>query len=261
MSLLWKKICYCQQDAGDKLDIAQWEKILEAASARPEKVIKALGMKRTVKAWIEPWGYVCVREYRWDFKRRLETLVRKSRGERIWEYSPELLAKGILVQRPLVFFEKRYAGVLVKTWLATPWLEKKTDLGSLAMDMEFRGTSEFRLLLQACAEMVARLHDANFLHGDLKWSNFLCIDDRSRVLLSDLDGIRRSDSTALKAIDFARFVLSVFQYDLGDALADALINIYLSARQKVSEDLKEAIENRVSKRRTHYLNKPLLPRH
>ncbi len=260
MNVLWKKICHCQQDMEHEIGIVQWEEILEAASAHPEKVIKALGMKRTVKTRIDPWGYVCLREYKWDLKRRVETLVRKSRGERIWEYTPVLLAKGILVQKPLVFFEKRYAGVLVRTWLATPWLERKTDLGTLAMDGKFRTTPEFQLLLNKAAKMVARLHDANFLHGDLKWSNFLCIEDRSSILLSDLDGLRRSGSKGAKASDFARFILSVFQYDLGDALAQSLISIYVSARQRPERNLKKAIENRVSSRRARYLNKPLLPR-
>ncbi|MBW2082582.1 MAG: hypothetical protein JRI39_05685 [Deltaproteobacteria bacterium] len=236
----------------------EWEKILYCASARPELILKAHGMKRTLKTRIDPWGTVCLREYNWDFKRRVETLVRKSRGERIWEYSPVLLAKGIVVQRPLLFFEKRYAGVLVKTWVATRWLENKVDLGSLAMDTRFRSSRDFSLLLSKGAEMIARLHDANFLHGDLKWSNFLLVKDRSEMLLSDLDGIKRSSSRRLKAKDFARFVLSTFQYDLKEGVAEDLINTYLGASKDGSGILKRYVENWVSRRKAHYLNKPLL---
>ena len=259
MSLLCKKICRCAQEGVNRRGTNEWEMLLEDASANPDAVIKAHGMKRTVKAWIDPWGYVCLREYRWDLKRKLETLVRRSRGERIWEYAPVLLEKGVLVQMPLVFFEKRYVGVLAKTWLATAWLEEKIDLGSLAMDLQFRTTSEFSFLLHNSAKMVARLHNAGFLHGDLKWSNFLCIEDRSRVLLSDLDGIRRSRSKRLKARDFARFVLSVFQYALKEELAESLINTYVSASENPDHDLTNLVASNVSKRRAYYLNKPLLP--
>ena len=229
-----------------------WLNRIESAVISPEKVIKAQRLKTTLKVDIPPWGKVCLQIYRWDIRRVILSPFRKSRGERIWSFSDDLLKMKISNPEPVFFLEIRKSIFVTRTYIATRWIDG-ISLGKLAFDRDISHDFDFKSKLLSGVDICARLHNSGFVHGDLKWSNFLCVEgDDPDVMLTDLDFIKRYISPSSQGRDFARFILSALEYRSDPELEEMLIDLYLKGRNSTSALTEKGIRKRISGKRKKY---------
>jgi len=108
-------------------------------------------------------------------------------------------------------------------------------------------------LLKEAVELVATLHSLGYVHMDLKWDNFLWVPNADQpIVLTDLDHLRRSYSAKEHGKDFARFILSAIQFQMGSEVAESLTNCYLDNRTEDHSDIKRGLFKRIQKKRRKY---------
>ncbi len=238
-----------KRDPRDLLDV------IKKASESPLSVIKEITksgeIKRTLKVHVLPWGDMCLHEYRWDSRRIAVSPFRLSRGERAWYFYEEMRRNNISVPEPLVLIEVRKLIFTTNTYVATRWIHESVRLDSIVLHEDLRARHDLGSILACAVDAVAKLHDAGFVHGDLKWSNILFVGGSvPHVVLTDLDALKKSASTAAQGRDFARFLIAPGNCSLSEAATEILIERYLT-RRAVSRSLLEKTLRR------HVANRPL----
>lgn len=149
---------------------------------------------------------VCKQSRPFRFGKRLRYLVRRSRPMLNWKRGHALLNRRIPTSRPLAVVEQRRWGLLTNSILITESIPFAHDLDAL-LTLGLRDASpglKYRVkreLAQSLASVVRRLEAHGFEHRDFKASNIMAqwnaqSDDPARVLLVDLDGLRRRSSKA-----------------------------------------------------------------
>jgi tRNA A-37 threonylcarbamoyl transferase component Bud32 len=247
-----KVCCFTKRPVSD-LDPNEWLARIEGAIENPLLDVKSDGMKRTVKVHMSPWGELCLQEFKLGLRRKLLSPFRLSRGMRIWVYSSRLLQRGILIPEPLLLSEVRLGVFVTRIYVVTRWIREKVDLRRLILGSGKSGDLELLAALSQAVDMSAALHNEGFLHGDLKWSNFfLLLDGSQRVMLTDLDGLRKSSNIFRQGRDFARFVLSGIEYQVDRDLINSLIDRYLSARTCSRIVLKWSLRWHTARKRVRY---------
>lgn len=108
-------------------------------------------------------------------------LFRGSKARRGFFRAMHLEAAGIPTARPLAFAEQKCCGIPTRSYLLMEEIPQATN------PFELKGD---RLReIQSLARLIARLHDAGFIHRDLKEGNIL-FDGRGEPHFVDLDGVR-----------------------------------------------------------------------
>lgn len=244
--------CSTRGDIPDK-DPHIWLHRFEAAARSPDKVIKDEDPKTTLKVTIPPWGELCLQIYRWDTRRIILSPLRRSRGRKIWIFSGDILQNNIPIPEPVLFLEIKRGVFVIKSYIASRWIKGAQNLGSLALKGDMSRSFDLRAKLLSGVDICGRLHNLGFVHGDLKWSNFLFApEDDNSVILTDLDFLKRSFSLHLQGRDFARFVLSCLEYRSDPELAEVLIDRYLEVRGTADPALIEGIRRRIAGKRKKY---------
>jgi hypothetical protein len=192
---LHKVVCLTRPDVRNQ-DPADLLSRIERAVAHPSEIIKEITnrteIKRTTRVNIAPWGELCLHEYEWDLRRVVASPFRLSRGERTWKFHDDIVRNGVFVPEPVLLLEMKTCLFTTKTYVATRWIDAVFSPGSLGFEEKLPESSEIRLMLFKCVDAIANLHNAGFIHGDLKWSNFLCVRDGDQdIALIDLDSLRK----------------------------------------------------------------------
>ena len=230
-----------------------WLRRIESAAISPDKIIKEEIPKTTLKVTIPPWGELCLQIYRPDMRRIILSPFRGSRGEKIWTFSGDLLKSNIPVPEPALFLEIKRGVFVVKNYVATRWISRAQNLGSLALKRDISSNSDLKSKLLSGVDICGRLHNSGFVHGDLKWSNFLFVpEDDNSVILTDLDFLKRSSSLRFQGRDFARFVLSALERQSDPELEEMLIDRYLRGRNSTSALIEKGIRRRIAGKRKKY---------
>jgi len=247
-------VCFTRYNTGDTAPAELLSK-LETASRSPIEIIKDIerprGIKRTLKVHIPPWGDLCLSEYRWNPKRIILSPFRLSRGRKLWVFHDDLKRNGVSIPEPVIFLEIKRLMFVTRTYLAARWIDGGFSVHRLATKKEcLPHPSDFGSILRACVDMIVNLHKAGFLHGDLKWSNFLYTPTRNPdIVLTDLDSLRKSSSPAAQARDFARFLIAPEKYALGRETIEILIRRYLKEMDFSRASIEEGIRKYVAARR------------
>ena len=234
------------------LPSAAWLGRLREAASNPLEVAKAEGVKRTVAANLAPWGRVCLQDVEWILRKSVFSAFRPLRGRRNWQCRLALLERGIPTVEPLLYLEVRHGPFVVHTYDVSRWLACE-NLGKTARNRN--QVSEGRLLdvLKKASALAAALHDKGFVHGDLKWSNFLWIDNPApKVLLSDLDHVEQSASAEKQGKDLARFLLSALEFGMGWETARWLSEWYLENRKARPAGFRKYLDKHIGKKRKKY---------
>jgi len=208
---------------------------IERAAESPLKIIKDITsraeIKRTLKVNIAPWGDLCLHEYKWDLRRVVVSPFRLSRGERIWKFYDDIMRNGVFIPEPVFLLEIKNFLFTTKTYLATRWIDGAFSLDHLASERKIPEAADLQLILFKYVDAIADLHNAGFVHGDLKWSNLLCVYNRDHdIALIDLDALGKTSSVRLFARDFARFLIPPKKYQLTQDTVNLLIERYLGRR-------------------------------
>ncbi|RLB12479.1 MAG: hypothetical protein DRG39_01805 [Deltaproteobacteria bacterium] len=249
----WQRFRCLTKDNIQNRGPIEWLDIINSAVESPLKVIKADGMKRSLKVNIIPWGVLYMEEFRWNFNRIILSPFRSSRGKRIWSFSDYLIKNQVLVPEPVIFFEIEKLIFVTKTYIATRWIDQGFDFGRLTSGKDIAFDYDFQSILCRGVDMVIKLHNLCFVHGDLKWSNFFYIFGKdSRVILIDLDSLRRCSSPYQQGRDFARYILSAIEHQYDDIFIESLINRYLKGRGQKRSLVERSLLSRIDKKRNRY---------
>ncbi len=89
-------------------------------------------------------------------------------------------------------------------------------------------------LLSLAGELLARLHRAGFTHGDCKWSNFFCCDDR--LYLVDLEAVA-GFSEGRQGRDLARFTVNAEDLGVAPEAFAAFMHAYCDGAGAVERDV------------------------
>jgi 3-deoxy-D-manno-octulosonic acid kinase len=235
-----------------KLSPIRWFGVVENAVDSAVKVVKESRIKRTVRTALAPWGDVCIHDHNYVVKKQLLSPFRPSRGKKVWKHSLSLLKKNFPITKPLLYLELKNGPFTKRTFLVTKW-EESTNLGKAAMEKDSICDDLLAQLLREAARLVANLHNAGFVHGDLKWSNFLWLPLKTnRIVLTDLDHIERSGSGRKQGRDLARFILSAIEFQMGDEFAESLANHYFMRRRIYPPGLEKSLEKHINRKQKKY---------
>ena len=231
---------------------AAWLSRLREAASNPLEVAKAEGVKRTVATKLAPWGRVCLQDVEWILRKSVLSAFRPFRGRRSWQRRLALLEQGIPAIEPLLYLEVRHGPFVVHTYNVSRWLECE-NLGKTARNRNPVSDGKFFDVLKRASALAAAFHDKGFVHGDLKWSNFLWIDKLApKVLLSDLDHVERSASAEKQGKDLARFLLSALEFGMGWETAQRLSKWYFENRKARPAGLEKYLSKHIEKKRKKY---------
>ncbi|MDH4231881.1 MAG: hypothetical protein OEW04_07600 [Nitrospirota bacterium] len=224
---------------------------IERAAASPSEIIKEIThrseIKRTLRVNIAPWGDLCLHEYRWDLRRVALSPFRLSRGEKTWKFHDAIVRNGVFVPEPVLMVEIKTFLFTTKTYVVTRWIDAVFSVGNLGFVEKL--PDDLHSILFKCVDAIANLHNAGFIHGDLKWSNFLCMRGRDHdIALIDLDSLRKTSSVLAQGRDFARFLVPPKNYQLKQDMRDRLTERYLGKRGH-SQLLEKVIRTYAAKKR------------
>ncbi len=221
------------------------------------RTIKSDSSKRTVMTALAPWGQVCLNDFEWGLKKSLLSPLRPFRGKQVWKHCLALLKQDIPIAEPLLYIEIKEGPFVVRTCFVTRWIDGE-NLGCTARKIETVPEKRFRSLLKKAAELAAGFHGAGFVHGDLKWSNFLWTDGPTyKVYLSDLDHVEKTGAAQKQAKDLARFMLSALEYRLGWDAANDLTAWYFDSRSFRPVGFEEYLNKFIERKRKKYENRSL----
>lgn len=240
------------RNTGESATSAEWlARVTEAASATTG-VLKYEGHQKSVRVRLAPFGEVCLRELNNSAKRRLLSPFRRSKGAKLWHYQSDLRRKGVDFTKPVLYLAVCKGVFITRTYLATEWIDGES-LGKLALSGD-----ENALLPTAKAgvTLVARLHGAGYLHGDLKWSNVLKSEKNPEtVFFTDLDHLIPCRIAFLYGKDFARYVLSALEYGFSRSFARQLVQWYLDEIPSNRKSVELGLRWTLLKKRSRYENR------
>ena len=226
---------------------------VKSAIRSPEEVIKSERRKSTLKVNIAPWGDIFLKVYERDLKRTVLSPFRLSKMKKTWKLTENLLNKEIPVPEPAFFLEIKKSVFTVQTYVAYLWIDGGVNFGMLALDKDIFHNDDFKSILCCGLDIVIKLHNAGFVHGDLKWSNLLHIDGGDpKVMLIDTDSLKKSSSPNLQGKDLARFILSAMEYQLKPDLREELVDRYIKGRKPRNTLIEKTIRKRIAKKKKKY---------
>jgi len=126
-------------------------------------------------------GFVLKRYNFRKWRNLFKDLFRGSKARRCFFRAMHLELAGIPTARPLAFAEQKCCGIPTRSYLLMEEIPQATSL--------FEWQGDRRRMIQSLARLVARLHDAGFIHRDLKEGNIL-FDGHGEPHFVDLDGVR-----------------------------------------------------------------------
>ena len=163
----------------------------------------------------------CLKLYRskspWQY---LQFALGRGRAVNSFDRGHSLRAAGIAVPEELALL--RVPGGMLLLCCA---IEQADNLQVLWPRVDSRATRE--QIMDRAAQLLARLHNAGFAHGDCKWSNWLWA--QGQLYLVDLDAVcQAAAGDRRQARDLARFTLNAEELSLQPALYDLFLEGYLS---------------------------------
>ncbi|MFO7761846.1 MAG: lipopolysaccharide kinase InaA family protein [Thermodesulfobacteriota bacterium] len=246
-----KVICLSRElELGEDPD--SWLARVKAAGREPLKVVKGDSAKLTLKTILEPWGQVCLQEMKWNGLKKKLSFFRRPPGRVTWDTTLILTELDIPVVEQLLYLEFRRKGFVSRTYQISRW-QDGYNLGEIAGKRPRVTEEKLITILEKAIRLIARLHGAGFIHGDLKWTNFLYIPDHGReVILTDLDHVRRSNSAVSMGKDLGRFILSASEYNMGKRVEKKLITNYLEAFKGPAAKVERSLYKRMARKREKY---------
>jgi tRNA A-37 threonylcarbamoyl transferase component Bud32 len=157
------------------------------------------GPLRTVYRADLPEGAVYVKHFRVPGVRaKLRQWVRRGKGRNEGKRALELTQLGVTTITPIALGEQRKRFFLFENYLITHAIPETVPLDEFVEERmplwpEARQARMRQNLIEALAELTARLHDARFVHNDFHPGNVLVRlepGDRLRLAMIDLDALR-----------------------------------------------------------------------
>lgn len=94
-------------------------------------------------------------------------------------------------------------------------------------------------LTGSASKLIARLHQQGLIHGDLKLSNVMVSEEE--LYFVDLDGLRRSRSSRLRARDIARFLVALAEANAELAVTRTAFTTYCQTLGVPEQTLRDRV--------------------
>lgn len=229
-----------------------WLSRIKAAAGEPLKVLKSDSDKLTLKTRLEPWGEVCLQDMEWHGLKKKMSLFRRTSGRITWDLAAALADQDIPVVEQLLYLEIREKGFVVHTCQVSRWLQGY-NLGQMARERTDATEDLLITVLEKAALLIARLHRAGFIHGDLKWSNFLYAPEYDKgIILADLDHVRSTRSSSALGRDLARFILSATEFAMEKKVEEKLMKRYFEEFRPDTGKVGKILNRHLSRKREKY---------
>lgn len=185
----------CRRDVdGDLVQLLQ----NEAVDSLPGVVLLKSG--RSASLYRLPWlqqVYAVKVYHNKTWWRKLRRAVQPTRASISWRAAHLLDYAKIRSPKPLVFYEKRFGVFRQDAFMLSEFVEGVR--GEVFFDSDVTGDDLKRYGIERLAWLVYQLFCAGLSHGDMKWTNFIFVDNDWVVL--DLDQLKwvRSSRRLLKS--------------------------------------------------------------
>lgn len=176
--------------AGLRLDEWQARGALSVVKEGPHRIVYRVDL---------PTGSVFVKHFLVpDFRAMFRQWFRRGKGRNEGKRAVRLAAIGVPTITPVALGERRKRKFLFENYLVTDAIPETVPLDEFVervlpeIDGPRHGVIR-RRLAKALGEITARLHEAEFLHGDFHPGNILVhldADDRPQLAMIDLDALR-----------------------------------------------------------------------
>ena len=167
-----------------------------------------------------------VKRYSYSGLRRLAARLGRERARRNYVISMAWQAAGIPVPQPLACL---VAPGTATSWFVCEALDGAIDMHELTRHGQPEADAVQRQILFTGLQLLARVHQAGWSHGDAKWANFILSADYQQIWLVDLDAARRCKlGSRRQARDLARFCLNAREAGFDTGLIQQALQDYLS---------------------------------
>ena len=143
------------------------------------------------------------------------TFFRRSKAKRSFDYSFEILKRGLDVPAPIAYIEQVSGGLLDKSYYISVYHPE-----AFTMRQHMAGEIEDDGFLNELVEEIDKMHSAGLMHSDLSPGNILCskINDKNHFFIIDINRMAFLNplSDKLAAKDLSRLALS---YDVSSRIA------------------------------------------
>ena len=181
--------------------------------------------------------------------KRCKNLLLGARPYRVWRHVTEF-AEALPTPSPLMLFTLRGGAEIC---YITEFVSDAQNLHAL---FKAGAIDDVQAVLKELAQMIAQMHQQGWLHGDLKWTNFVR-DNDGKIFIIDLDGLAKQcrwfadDSYK----DLARFVLNAEDLSIDKNDFAVFVETYCELRGIAPEQLKPKVLPQLKKLRARHLIK------
>lgn len=180
----------------------------------------------------------------------IKTWMKKERALNLWNMSHFFKELGIPVALPLGYIVEKKDLSRKTTYFYSQYIAEAKSLMDLSQNMkDFSNWLENKNIIPRFAQVLAKLHNNGFCHGDTKWVNILVNENSGNFWLIDLDGAAHAKSKLAGCMrkDLGRFVVDMIETGLSDKLIDKFFMVYCNARFLNKELVQKKVTPHISK--------------
>lgn len=111
-----------------------------------------------------------------------------SRARHSFQGAYHLEMLGISTPRPVAFAERRFCGLLLRSYLLMEYLPDAMAIDRFTRQWQVDGTPARKIAVENVGRIVGQLHEAGFANRDLKSRNIL-VSEAGQAWIIDLDGV------------------------------------------------------------------------
>ncbi len=188
--------------------------------------------------------------------RRVIGLFGVFRAKRIFYLSLALSRIGVRVPRPLAYLAERRRDCS-SSFFVCEALDAE-DLKSVAVSRRLDEIGGAEKIFNEVGDILVRLHQAGYAHGDTKWANWMVRRTDSQLVLIDLDGVKKPFWFRNRRFgrDLARFLINARELNISEYVVETMLANYARQRGRtvtqVCCDLGPAYDKLAKRHRNKY---------
>lgn len=174
----------------------------------------------------------------------IKVWLKKERVFKLWDMTHSFKLLGVPVADTQGYILEGKGIWRTVSYFYSDNLKNKIDLRILSREIkDFPHWLENKKLVTQFAEILARLHNNGFCHGDTKWANIMVDKETGAFGLIDLDGATSNNSPLGHEVckDLSRFLVEMVEFPLPEAHFDTFISTYCTIRKMNHENIRTKI--------------------
>ena len=176
--------------------------------------------------------------------------IKKERVFQLWEMTNIFKSLGVPVASPLGYIIERKGLLRTASYFFSQYLKGAQDLRRLSQDIQdFPMWIEKKKIISRFAQMLSRLHNDGFCHGDTKWSNIMADRNTGEFWMIDLDGAASVKSPLDHGVckDISRFVVDIMECPLSEKEIETFMTTYCEKRSLNKRHLQKKVAPYIKK--------------